>query len=222
MTETSPACAGARSDVERCAVVIEAYVTATIHAFAHAAEGIEGALPDTPAARRLLDRYVETLAGFALGIAAASMAHAARVWLGERADQPVIAALAALTARGPLRAPAPVDPFASESSAPAIRLHARTHRMGADLRALANAVCAEVAGERKNVALMFAQLGRDSLAAERFAREIERGWAAVQAVVHGEPHAPGSPLWGEWIRRVRGEWRAAPPPAVREHIAVIA
>jgi len=206
---------------ERRGRSIEAYVSCTIRAFARAAEGIGGPVPDSPAARRLLDRYVETAAGFALGIAAASMAHAARVWLGERADRPVLAALAALTARGPARAPAAFDPLAAEDGSPAARLHARTHRMGADLRALADAVCAEVGRDRKTVALMFAQLCRDSLAAERFARELERGWAALQAVVHDEAIEPGSPLWAEWMQRVRGEWRAE-PPVLREHIAIIA
>jgi hypothetical protein len=199
-------------------MTIDAYVSATVRSFAAAgeraiAELAEAPAVDGPRARWLFDRYLETLDGFALGIAAASLAHAARVWLGADADRTVIDALGSRARRPRART---ADPFAFAEAQPSravlsARVHAGAHHMGADLRALAAPVA-----EAK---VMLAHLCSDSLAAERFARELARGWSALLDALAGHAREPESPLWREWARRVRGEAR---PAVVREHIAIIA
>jgi hypothetical protein len=93
----------------------------------------------------------------------------------------------------------------------AARMHASTHRMAADLRALAEPV--------SHAPVLLARLCNDSLAAERYARELARGWSALVDALAGVVREPESPLWREWAQRVRGETR---PAVLREHIAVIA
>ena len=202
------------------AAALDAYVHATTHALRMTVERETFADPseayDPVHALWVLERYIESVSGFALGIVAASIARASRAWLGDGDDRAVVAALADLAERGMPGVDNDVVVsrwFERDSSLVDVMtpwLHARTCVLGREIRALANAVRTAIPDERmRALAVMFHHLASDTLVGERFAHELRCGWASVLAVLAGRRDTAASPLWQEWSRRVCGE---APPP----------
>ena len=211
---------------------LDSYVHATAHALRVTVERQAFAEPSAPYdpvhALWVLERYIESISGFALGIVAASIARASRAWLGDDDDRAVVAALADLAERGMPGANNDVVVsawFERDSSLVDVLapwLHARICGLGREVRALANAVEAAIPEERtRALAVMFHHLATDTLVAERFGYELGAGWTSVLAVLTGMRDTNASPLWQEWSRRVCGD--APPPvePAPGEYIAVI-
>lgn len=199
---------------------IDAYVSAVAHSLVRTVADLELDEPYAPYdpvhALWVLERYIESVSGFALGIVAASIARGARAWGEERA---VAAALAALAERGAPEETGAVTVgrwFERDTSlvdALVPWLHSRVCALAVEIRALAGAVRDAVPA--RVAAVMFEQLRTDTLVAERFAAELRSGWQHVLAVLAGERGTSASPLWHEWSRRVRGD---APPP--REYVVV--
>src|SRR5258708_4271190 len=85
---------------------LDAYVAAISHALVHTAGAAVAELDephtsyDPVRALWVIERYVDSISGFAIGIVAASIARGARVCMGADEDRAVVAALAALAERG--------------------------------------------------------------------------------------------------------------------------
>jgi len=170
----------------------------------------------------VIERYIDSLSGFALGIVAASIARGARTWLGDGEDRAVIAALAALAERGMSDDTGVVTMgrwFERDTSlvdALVPWLHSRTCALAGEIRALVHAVREAIPADRaRALAVMFVRLRNDTLVAERFSGELRTGWQHVLAVLAGERGTSDSPLWQEWSRRVCGE-----PAPVDEYCVV--
>jgi len=214
------------------AAAIDTYVHATAHALVASVERQAFAEPSAPYdpvhALWVLERYIESISGFALGIVAASIARASRAWLGDGDDRAVVAALAELAKQGmpgvhnDVVVSAWFERDSSLANVLAPWLHARTCVLGREVRALANAVSAAIPDERtRSLALMFRHLATDTLVTERFSHELGIGWSTVLAVLTGRRDTSASPLWQEWSRRVCGEAPPPPEPAPGEYIAII-
>jgi hypothetical protein len=214
---------------------LDGYVSAISHALVDTVARIAPAL-DEPStsydpvhALWVLERYIDSVSGFAIGIVAASMARGARVWLGDGEDRAVVAALAALADRGIPEDTGAVTVglwFERDTSlvdALVPWLHSRTCALAPEVRALANAVRDAMPAHRaRALAVMFSQMRADTLVAERFAHELTIGWRQVLAVLAGESGTADSPLWQEWTRRICGDAPPPPPePAPGEYIVVI-
>ena len=114
----------------------------------------------------VLERYIESVSGFAIGIAAASIARGARQWMGAGDDRVVIAALAALAERGTREDTGAITVgrwFERDTSlvaALAPWLHSRTCALATEVRALAYAVRDAISPARAcGLAVMFARFG---------------------------------------------------------------
>jgi hypothetical protein len=213
---------------------LDAYVSSTAHALiatvarelAHTAEPTSGY--DPVRALWILERYIESVCGFAIGIVAASLARGARVWLGEGEDRVVVAALDELAERGLPDATGVIAStgwFERDSSLVDVLapwLHSRTCALATAVRALATAVRDAIPERRSRaLAVMFARLGSDTLVSERFSHELRVGWQHVLAALAGRRGDAESPLWHEWTRRLCGDELPAPEPAPGEYIVVI-
>jgi len=225
---------------------LDAYVSSTSHALIATVARELAQTPEPSSAYDpvralwILERYIESVCGFAIGIVAASLARGARVWLGATRhgsavaglpgdrgeDRIVVAALAAFAERG-----LPEDTgviastgwFERDSSLVDVLapwLHSRTCALAPAVRALATAVRDAVPG-RRALAIMFALLSTDTLVAERFSHELRVGWQHVLAALAGRRGDARSPLWHEWSRQLCGDELTAPEPAPGEYIVVI-
>jgi hypothetical protein len=141
----------------------------------------ETALPEPRAiqrfdrARGILDRYVETVAGFALGIVCRE--------LGVH-DAPL---------RGlPPRSSDTQDGSVSVSAR--LKLHARF--------AMVDVEASRLVGHVDVIEL--AAAAQRSVLFERVAGEAEAGWRVLTAAVTGTPYPPLSSLWRAWVDKLVG------------------
>lgn len=174
---------------------------------------------DADRAARMIAPLAETLAGLAMGTIVSAVSSAVRKSLGAETTQQVAAALATQVARyEPRRLPALAvlddTPSRSFGEELAKRLRARIALEIAETRRMLAVVADIVASggpiEVRALNRMLEACAADPLVADKFTRDLERGWAAWCAVLtNARPEQ--SALWTLWSRRVRGEQEVLTP-----------
>ena len=136
---------------------------------------------------RAVDRAIEALAGYAIGVFAAGVAQRLTLGADLAAAAMIRAALYRATSTAALTpAPTPIDVDAlldDDRVVTAASLRARVaHRLHisrADTRAIVTALATASAAEPAWLARVLGELARADLAATRFAEQIERVWALL-------------------------------------------
>jgi hypothetical protein len=182
---------------------------------------------DVDRAARIISPLVETLAALAMGTIVGGVAHAVRRALGGEVTAKVAAMLAAQVGRyepRPIPALAVLDESPSRSFGEELakRLRMRVAMIAGDTRVMLISIAELVAQSGDVEAHAFerviATCAADSMIDDKFARDLQRGWAAWTAVVTSGAVEEPSALWKLWAQRVRGE-REAVTPSTAEVVA---
>ena len=178
---------------------------------------VEPRLGDLQKAIRILDRLVETIAGFAIGTIAGEVFGGVRTWFGEETLLELRRQLgsawpASCAQSGALETPYLEDaaerPFVDEL---ARKLHVRFCRMSEDVQALLAAVDSLCESRRHRVGVMFDLLAKEENVEKRVQAELMFGWSMCIAAVTGHPlptrqerTARSQALWLAWEHQLCG------------------
>ncbi|MFN0247253.1 MAG: hypothetical protein ACKV2T_10230 [Kofleriaceae bacterium] len=183
---------------------------------------------DFDRAARAMSPLVETLAGLAIGTIVGGVAQAVRRSHGPQVTAKIAAMLAAQVASyepHPIPAIAILDesPARSFRDELAKRLRARIAMLAGDARGMLVSIAQIVVASGPDRALDFERvLGTcavDSILDEKYARDLQRGWDAWDAVVGNTTAREQTPLWRLWSQRVRGERHVLTPSAAEVVVA---
>jgi hypothetical protein len=173
---------------------------------------------DLEAAHRILARFIEAMAGFAVGAVAQQVLAGVRRWFGPDGVRQLRAALGGWPRRGAVR----FEPTAPVSRTLVdelhVRLHARSSELDPELRRLLDAL-PERPSTPALVRALVQPVTLDGLIA-RISDELAFGWQLFAALAEPAPRRPAladrapssRALWGSWLDRITG----APPAMVRD------
>ncbi len=176
---------------------------------------------------RAMSPLVETLAALAMGTIVGGVAHAVRRSLGAEVTAKIAAMLAKQVATyepRPIPALALFDESPSRSFGEELakRLRSRIAMVIGDAHAMLMSIADLVAQsgpiETHAFERVIAACTADSILDDKYARDLQRGWAAWTAVVTNGALDQPTALWRLWMRRVRGE-REMLTPSTAEVVA---
>lgn len=159
-------------------------------------------------ALRIIDLYVETMAGYAYGCVAGRFSRAVATWFGA---EPAALIRAAAMGGGSSKKPETFDeqlaaPLALRHEA-ANRLRLRLGRVVRDVEHLVGAAGAILPTDRSRmVEAMFSELNKDSVFDDRIQLELQTGWKFARAAIEEVPYSPtdlterARNLWETWAR----------------------
>lgn len=141
-------------------------------------------------ALRVLDHFIETMTGLALGAIAAHLTAGMRRWFGDDGVATMHAALHGW---------APYEKVATDGTA-AEQLHVRFSLASKHARALVAGIPA-----RPRIAAMFAELAHADAIRDRVAHELALGWRVYTAAVTTKRYPPLDRLWQAWVWQLDGK-----------------
>ncbi|MFT3693159.1 MAG: hypothetical protein QM831_08460 [Kofleriaceae bacterium] len=159
-------------------------------------------------ALRIVDLYVETIAGYAYGCVAGRFARSVQSWFGA---EPAALIRAAAMSHSSTKKPESLDeqlaaPLALRHEA-AQKLTSRLGRVVRDLENLVGAAGAILPTDRsRTTEAMFSELNKDSVFDDRIQIEIQTGWKFARAAIEEVPYTPSDlterarNLWETWSK----------------------